>query len=48
MHNNALDYFRDHTAFFKALNVASKDDLARIKKALQEDPKRYMIFGEGI
>ena len=48
MYNNALDSFRDHTAFFKALNVASKEDLAEIKKALHEDPKRYIIPRGGI
>jgi hypothetical protein len=39
MYNDALNDFREQTAFFEALQIASKMDLIRIRATLTNDPK---------
>jgi hypothetical protein len=45
-YNDALSEFRDQTAFFEALQIASKKDLVNIRATLMKDPKENYYDAE--
>jgi hypothetical protein len=46
MYNDALNEFREQTAFFEALQIASTLDLTRIRATLMNDPKENFYDAE--